>query len=365
MNNKKILICSYSHKTFFNSGEINNIILGSLKNKKSKNIIQNISDGGEGISLMFNKPEKKIILYVEDAQMLKKKVIIGVYNGRALIEVSKIIGGFDKKFTDGMYRSSYGIGTAIKQLYLKGIKKFIIGFGGSTVSDFGIGLAYSLGIRFYKDKSKLIQIEGKILNAFKLKKILRIECRDFFFLNKKISLDLLSDSNIKIIGKNGQVNIYAKQKNIIGKNRQILKYGFINFKKILEKTFKKKLDKPYMGAGGGTVAMLYSIFNCKLYSGHNYLAKKISLENQIKKSDIIITGEGFFDKSSKTKGIWKIIDFAKKYKKIIILIVGKSKLIPRIENFTLYKMFDNQNMTINKRLIKLRTTKICQNLIIK
>ena len=41
------------------------------------------------------------------------------------------------------------LGLSELQLSATSLSEFIIGFGGSTVSDFGLGLAISLGVKFY------------------------------------------------------------------------------------------------------------------------------------------------------------------------------------------------------------------------
>lgn len=360
MRKQKILICSYPHKTFYNSKQINKIISRSLKYPLKNQIIQNISDGGEGMSDFF-KTSKFEKLSVENANMKKKIIKIKITDRIALIEVSDIIGGFNKKINDGMYRTSYGIGTVIKILYKKGIKKFIIGFGGSTVSDFGLGLAVSLGIKFYDKKNNLICKENDNLNAYSLKNIKHINLDNFFLKKNNLKFLLLSDSNIKITGNNGQVEVFAEQKGILGKNKKILNKGFKNFKVIIEKQFKKKINKNYMGAGGGTLAMIYCLFNSKLLVGQEYFSKKINLEEKVKKSDLIISGEGCLDDSSKTKGIWKIIKISKKYKKKIILVVGKAKIKINSKNVVILEMFNNK-MHISKRNIEKKMIEICKQL---
>lgn len=357
---KKILVCSYSHKSYFSSNEINKEIVKSLKYPKNKIKTQSMSDGGEGLSEIFNW-RRKIKLKILDAELKKKNIVIHVKRKTALIEVSKIIGGFEKKIQNGMYRSSFGIGLLILKLEKLGIKKFIIGFGGSTVSDFGIGLASALGIKFYDRKKNLISIENNNLNAFSLKKIYSISLDHFFLKKNKLKFLLLSDSKVKLTGINGQVSMFANQKGIVGKNKLILKKGFENFKKILEKKFYKKIDLEHMGAGGGTLAMIYCLFKSKLYSGDKYVQNKIKLSNKILRNDIIISGEGILDKSSKTKGIWNIITNSKKLQKKLILIVGKSKISIK-KNIKIIELFKNKNVSISKKIILKKIILLCKNI---
>jgi len=357
---KKILICSYSHKSYFNSKEINNKIKKSLKHPKEKIETQEMSDGGEGLSEIFNW-SNKIKLNILDAEMNIKRISVDIKKNTALIEIYRIIGGFEQKIKNGMYRSSFGIGLLILKLKKLGIKKIIIGFGGSTVSDFGIGLAYAMGVKFYDSKNNLISLENNNLNAYNLQKIKYIDLNSYLLKKNKLKFSLLSDTKVKVTGMNGQVNMYAKQKGIVGKNRLILKKGFENFKKVLEKKFNKKLDKKYMGAGGGTLAMIYCLFNSKIYSGDHYVQDKIGLKKKIIRNDIIITGEGMLDRSSKTKGIWNVIKKSEKLKKKLLLISGKSKLSVKNKKIEIIELFKAKDNLITKKIISNKINHVCKN----
>ena len=267
-----------------------------------------------------------------------------------------------KKITNGMYRSSFGIGELILKLRKLGIRKFIIGFGGSTVSDFGIGLAHALGIKFYNNKYKPISLKFEKLDAFSLKKIKYIDTDNFFLKDNNLEFSLLSDSKVKLTGKEGQVSVFAKQKGILGQDKVTLSRGFENLKNVLEKKFKKKLNKIYMGAGGGTLAMIYCLFNSKIYPGDKYVQDMVNLEDKIFKSDIIISGEGILDKSSKTKGIWSLIKKSKKFKKKIILITGISRLNFNNGKLKVLELFKKNNSSISKKIIISKLKHLSKNI---
>ena len=100
-----------------------------------------------------------------------------------------------------------------------------------------------------------------------------------------------------------------------------------------------------MGAGG-TLTMIYCLFNSKIYPGDKYVQDMVNLEDKIFKSDIIISGEGILDKSSKTKGIWSLIKKSKKFKKKIILITGISRLNFNNGKLKVLELFKKNNSII-------------------
>ena len=103
-----------------------------------------------------------------------------------------------------MYRTSIGVGESIDKISKKGIEKIIISTGGSTVSDFGIGMLNNLGASFFDKSNNIIKFKKRI-NCSELKNIKKIDLKKKRINFKKIKITILSDSSIKIIGKFGQV----------------------------------------------------------------------------------------------------------------------------------------------------------------
>ena len=62
------------------------------------------------------------------------------------------------------------------------------------------------------------------------------------------------------------------------------------------------------------------IFNAKIVSGIDFIADQINLEEHIKNTDLVITGEGKVDKQSlEGKVISGIIKLTTKYKKPLVM----------------------------------------------
>ena len=110
----------------------------------------------------------------------------------------------------------------------------------------------------------------------------------------------------------------------------ILEKGMKNFAKITLHTTGKNYSKyPMTGAAGGVAFMLKSFLNADLLSGFSYLEEMINLKNKIKKSNIIITGEGKLDAQTfMGKGVYELIKLTRRVnvnKKKIIVLCGESE----------------------------------------
>ncbi len=346
------LICSFSNKTFLKSSEINNLIDKAISKRFKKKKIT-VSDGGEDLrNVLFEKKYLKFFnIKITSADYTKKKIKIPYCKKKkfALIQFSEIIGGFDKKFKNGMYRTSYGIGECINFISKKKIKKIIISTGGSTVSDCGVGMLSSLGTTFIDKRYKILNFEKK-MNCFKLREIKLINFSQENKNLKKIKFVILSDSNVKLVGKYGQVKTFASQKNIFGNKKKILEQGYENFLKILSKKTKKKLNINYLGSGGGICTSLYSNFDATLTPATQFIFKKTNFLEKVKSSKTIISGEGIIDKSSfMGKGTGEIYKITKHYKKKLILIAGMNKYKKIIKNCKVVETNKN-NLKLNKKL---------------
>ena len=78
--------------------------------------------------------------------------------------------------------------------------------------------------------------------------------------------------------------------------------------------------------------------------------------------NIIISGEGILDKSSKTKGIWSLIKKSKKFKKKIILITGISRLNFNNGKLKVLELFKKNNSSISKKIIISKLKHLSKNI---
>ena len=152
---------------------------------------------------------------------------------------------------------------------------------------------------------------------------------------KDISITIACDVNNPILGSNGSVEVFSKQKGASKKDKIILERGLKKFVITVKRYFYKDISLiKGGGAAGGVAAGMFGILNSKIENGFSILSKLSNLENEIKKADLIITGEGKIDgQTINGKVPIGIAKIAKKYDKPVICITGSIE--PPIEN--LYK----------------------------
>lgn len=215
--------------------------------------------------------------------------------------------------------STYGVGQLIHEAIKKGAKKIYVGLGGSGTNDGGIGMAKALGYSF-KDKfghEISVGLKG-------LEEIYTIDDTERLKGIDNVEIIALTDVTNPLTGSEGATTIFGPQKGIPIDKIDKVDLSMKNYEKILSKYRNKEIGKvPGAGAAGGLGAGLVAFCNAEIRDGIKEILKLISLEDKIKESDLIITGEGKLDSQSlKGKVPIGIAKLAQEYDCPIIAVVG-------------------------------------------
>lgn len=282
------------------------------------------ADGGEGTSRCFYD--------ILGGQLRKAAVhdpllreIVAEYtvlpDGTAVIDVASASGLTLLKSSerDAVKVSSLGSGELISDAAEHGAKHIILGLGGSATTDAGTGILYALGMRFFSEDGVEVLPDGQ--NMIRVKKIRRTENFERF---KDIKFTLACDVTNPLCGENGAAYVFSPQKGASKNDVKLLDDGLRNIGEIFEKASGKKIiNLPGAGAAGGIGGGLSAFLNCELQSGFDVLARAASLEDKIRRSDAVITGEGKTDRQTLFGKLPKrVSDIAEKFGVPCILLSG-------------------------------------------
>ena len=327
----KIIIAADSFKGSATSDEVSDSIeKGIRKFSEIETEIKKIpiADGGEGTVDSVVKATDGIFEYMEVKGPLGKvvKAKFGfIHNDTAILEMAEASGInlISEEEKDPFRTNTYGVGEILKYILDKGIRKIFIGIGGSATNDGGAGMLHSLGVRFYDSGNNEIGYCPE-----ELKELSKV---DITGLDKRIfesEIIVLSDVSNPLCGENGASYIYGPQKGASPEDIKVLDKILENYGNIVDRELKDSfMQKPGTGAAGGLGYALLSICRAEFRVGIDEIVKLIGLEEEIKNSDLIITGEGRIDNQSVNgKAPIGIAKIAKKYNLPVIAIVGSSAL---------------------------------------
>ena len=293
-----ILIAIDSFKGSLSTTELADTIGKGITDVSSDYIVNKIpiADGGEGTynTLVQGLGGKKVRIKVKDPLFNNIFAEYGILPDKtAVIEMAQSSGLtlVPHNLRNPLNTTTYGVGEMIIDAISKGCKEFIIGIGGSATNDCGIGMLNALGYVF-RDKfnQKLIPVGSE------LSKIKVIDASSVINELNNCNFLVACDVDNPLYGKLGAAHVYGKQKGASIENIENLDNGMRNFSNVIKIFNGKDISNiEGSGAAGGLGGGFIGLLNSTLSPGINIIFDKLNIVEEIKKADIIITGEGKLD----------------------------------------------------------------------
>jgi len=195
----------------------------------------------------------------------------------------------DKK--DPRIATTYGTGELIKAALDRGLRKIIIGIGGSATNDGGSGMAQALGARF-------LDVDGQELpyGGAALANLDRVELSGMDGRLKDTKIMVACDVDNPLCGPSGASAVYGPQKGASPEMVAQLDEALRHFAgKVEQATGRDVAEYPGAGAAGGLGAGLLFFTNAALRPGVEIVLEAIGFEEMVKSAQLVITGEGRTD----------------------------------------------------------------------
>lgn len=322
----KILIAPDSFK-----GSLSAVRFCEIAEKTIKSILPDaeidcmpVADGGEGtLECLQSAMDCKIVkCFVQNSLYEEEVSLVGfIDNGKtAIIEAAQSNGLPQIKGRENPEETStYGVGQLVAFACDLGAKKIILTLGGSSTNDCGLGLLAALGGCFYnKDGVSFVPTGGT------LTEVQEIDLSMMYPRLQGASFEALCDVDNPLYGENGCSAVFGPQKGADPEMVKRLDEGCRHISKLFNKmrTTDFALEKG-AGAAGGLGFCVLAGLNGKLKSGIDTILSLCEFERRSSDCDLIITGEGSFDRQSAMgKTIGGIIKRAGKVP--VVVFCGKS-----------------------------------------
>lgn len=288
-------------------------------------IVKPLADGGEGTveALLSGMGGKEINMEVTGPLGKKVRCSYGILeeSKTAIIEMAEAAGLklVPAEQLNPLNTTTYGVGEIIKDAILRGCRDFIIGIGGSSTNDGGIGMLEALGYVFYDSDGRPVGREGK-----ELTKITSLSTEGAMQELKECQFKIACDVNNPLCGPLGASNVFGPQKGATPEIIAILDAGLNNYSEVVKNSLNKDTAKyPGTGAAGGLGYAFLTFLEGKLESGISIILDKINLEQDIIDADYVITGEGRLDfQTAMGKAPIGVARLAKKHGKKVIAFAG-------------------------------------------
>lgn len=284
-----------------------------------------IADGGEGtVEALVTAVGGQIVLQTVTGPLgepVEAHWGIMADEKTAVIEMAAASGLplLEKEKRDPRLTTTYGTGELIKAALDRGLRKIILGIGGSATNDGGAGLARALGVRFLDESGKDLPEGGAALE--------RVAHIDLSGLDSRLSnteLIVACDVDNPLCGPRGASAVYGPQKGATPDMVKQLDYALSCFAMVAAAaTGRDVAEKPGAGAAGGLGAGLLFFTDAVLRPGVEIVLETVGFRSLVETADLVITGEGRTDfQTAFGKAPVGVAKIAKEFQKSVICLSG-------------------------------------------
>jgi glycerate kinase len=337
-----ILIAPNAFKHSLSAAEVAAAIQQGLRQSRMKHTSEcfPIGDGGDGTGhLIVERCNGQLVpVAVHDPLGRSMEASFGLIDegSTAVIEMADASGIHLLKpgELDPLHATSFGTGELIRAVLDHGVKKIIIGMGGSATVDGGTGILSALGAQFLQaDGQELAVLPGDLASLTRV---------DLSGLDKRIlavELVVLCDVDNMLLGEQGSAAVFGPQKGATAADVLKLDKGLAVLSAIgMQQLGKDMSTVSYGGTAGGAAAGLFAFVNASLVKGIDHFLDLTGFDSALVKADLVITGEGSLDAQTlQGKGPFGVAYRAKQKGLPVVGIAGK---VPLERNEALQEYFD-------------------------
>jgi glycerate kinase len=187
------------------------------------------------------------------------------------------------------HASTYGTGQLMRDALDHHCRTLWLAIGGSATIDGGIGMARALGLRVLDASGKDVPAGARGLPA-----AVSLERTSSWPGNAAIRI--LSDVKNPLLGENGAVYVYGRQKGAAAKDLPVLEKGMRSYAALMEKTCGRDIAAlAGSGAAGGLAVPLLAFTDARLESGIDRILEWSGFCQAVQDADLVVCGEGRAD----------------------------------------------------------------------
>ncbi|MBQ3141049.1 MAG: glycerate kinase [Clostridia bacterium] len=263
-----------------------------------------IADGGEGMldCVRAARPDDETVTltvtYPDGGQGTADYLLLD--GGRtAVVELAQAAGLtlVAPERRDPSRTTTYGLGQLMAHALKSGVRRLVVGIGGSATNDCGMGMLQALGASFTDENGCEVGFGGA--------ELARVERFDTSKMPDLSGVEMIAACDVTnpLCGKNGAAWVYAPQKGADDAMCALLDAAAGHFARVCG----VDADRPGAGAAGGVGAALFTFLHAQPRSGIEVALELTGFSQKLQHADCVITGEGRTDsQTANGKAVWGI-----------------------------------------------------------
>lgn len=187
--------------------------------------------------------------------------------------------------------TTYGTGELILHALDHGVRRLIVGLGGSATNDGGAGMAQALGARLLDAAGEEIARGGAGLVTLE-----RIDTSQLDPRLRLVEVEAAVDVNNPLCGPEGASHVYGPQKGADAATVRELDAALDRYAAVIRRDLGQDVrDVPGAGAAGGMGAGLLAFLDARIDPGVDIVFRALNVEDRIRVASLVLTGEGRMD----------------------------------------------------------------------
>ncbi len=263
-------------------------------------ICKPVADGGEGTAEVLTTATNGTLrtVQVHDPLFRPVEATYGISGDgqTAFVEMAQASGMHlvPPKQRNPLAASTYGTGQLIHDAIRQGVSEVVLCVGGSATTDAGIGMAAALGYEFLDHQNNPLPPIGKSMSQ-----VTRIRRTVLIPDLGRVRFRVACDVDNPLFGPNGAAYVYGPQKGATPRLVKELDKGLRTIDGVLRYDFGiEEADMPGAGAAGGLGYGARVFLKATFGRGFDLVAQTLNLEDEIRRADLVITGEGSLDEQT-------------------------------------------------------------------
>jgi len=255
-----------------------------------------LADGGDGTLDVLVAARSGQVQHVEVTGPYNKpaRCRMGLLPGYTVVVESAACSGLALAAPgerDVFSATSYGVGELMALAADKGVRRIIVGIGGTAMNDGGIGMVQAAG-------GKVLDVAGRQVprGICGLKHVSHVAPGDIPERFKDIEMIAICDVDNPLTGSDGATMVYGPQKGLKPHELDEVDGYMDRYGSVLAADLRHDpRNVPRTGAGGGLAAALWAFFGAKLVDGAGFILEETGFIDEIEGASLVITGEGRID----------------------------------------------------------------------
>jgi glycerate kinase len=208
------------------------------------------------------------------------------------------------------------VGELVWEAVERGARTVVVGLGGSATVDGGTGAARGLGWGFLDAAGASLPEGGGSLAQL-------AEFDGGWALDARVIA--LADVTTPLVGSRGAAPVFGPQKGAGPEGVKLLSRGLERLAELMARHGRGDLATlPGGGAAGGMGAGLVCFAKAQLTGGAEWVLARVGFDAALAKAQLVITGEGAFDKTSLVgKASGEVVRRAQAAKTRVAVVAGK------------------------------------------